>query len=124
MKKNKAITYDHTGDVSGLWTIDGKKARDEFGDSRYWEGVDKIVDIYKDMHPVDYDAAIRENVDIRLGNHNQYGSNKAKSTRIALNLPYGLYLVLVEYDSRMFRDKKKRETFMKRFNALRACDTV
>lgn len=124
MAKEKAIKYDKGGDVEGMWLIDGKKAREEFGNTKYWQGVDKIIEIYKDLHPNEYEAAVLENVDTRLGNHNEFGSNKAKSTRLAINIPHNLYLVLVDYDPRMFRDKKTRENFMRRFNALRACDTV
>ena len=124
MKKDKAITYDHTGDISGMWTIDGKKAREEFGDSRYWEGVDEIVRLFKELHPAEYDATITATVKERLNNNNEYGSNKGNSFRKALEIPHGLYLALTDYDQRIFRNKKTRTEFMKRFNELRACDTV
>lgn len=124
MKKNKAIVYDKQGQIDGLWTIDGKKARQEFGNSRFWEGVDEIVRLYKEINPAEWDANLRMNVDTRLNNNNEFGGNKGGSFRLALNIPHGLYLALTDYEPRIFRDKTKRTAFMKRFNELRACDTV
>lgn len=124
MKKEKAFVNHANGDLAGLWTIDGKKCRDEFGESRFWEGVDEIIRLYQELHPNEYDTAVTENVETRLDNKNKFGSNTSGSTRIALNLPYRLYLTLIDYEPRIFRDKKKRQAFMKRYNALRACDAV
>lgn len=124
MKKDKAIVYDQTGDVAGLWTIDGKKAREEFGNARYWEGVDEIVRLYKEINAAEFEAVMLDNVNKRLENYNEFGSNKSKSFRQVLDIPYGLYLVLVDYDPRIFRDKKTRTNFMRRFNELRSCDTI
>ena len=123
-KQNKAEVYNDTGDLQGLWTIDGKKARGEFGDARFWEGVERIVTLYKEINPADFQAAVDHNAATKLDNINEFGSNKSKSFRQALQLPHGLYVALIDYEPRMFREKKKREEFMKRFEGLRSCNKI
>lgn len=120
----EAHKYDAQGNLEGLYTIDGKKARQTFGSSRFWEGVDEIVRLYKQINPSEFDLAQYENMNVKLNNKNEYGSNESKSFRMVLQLPHGLYLALTDYEQRIFRDKKMRETFMKRYPSLRSCETV
>lgn len=123
-QKNKAEVLDTSGDLRGLWTIDGAKAREVYGNKRFWEGVSELVRLYSEIHAGDYLAAVEENTETKLNNHNQYGSNESKTVRHSLSIPYGLYLILTDYEPNFFKQKKKREEFMRRFPTLRACDTV
>lgn len=116
--------YDEHGNLEGLWTIDGHKVRETFGISRFWEGVDEIVRLYKEINPSEFDLALYENTKTKLENHKDTGGNKSGSFRQALQVPYGLYLVLIDYEPRIFRDKKTRENFMKRYPALRSVEVV
>ena len=121
---NESHVYSNAGELQGLYTIDGAEARRKFGNNKFWEGVDEIVKLYKEINPSEFKAAIIENTNIKYDNKNKHGSNDSKSMRQALNLPYGLYLALTDYEVTLFRNKKTREAFMKRFPALRSCESV
>lgn len=121
---SESHVYDAKGDLQGLYTIDGAEARRVFGNKRFWQGVEEIVRLYKQINPGEMQAAVIENTNIKFDNNNQYGSTKANTYRQALNLPYGLYLALIDYEPTMFRNKKTREKFMKNYPALRSCETV
>lgn len=122
--QDKAQVFDTKGNLQGLWTIDGTKARQEFGDSRFWEGVDELVRLYREINPAEMDRADYENLDKKLNNKKDTGSSESGSMREAINIPHGLYLVLTDYEPRIFRDKKMRHAFMKRYPALRSVEKV
>lgn len=128
-KKSKIIgqeshVYKDNGDLAGLWTIDGAKARQQFGYDRFWEGMDEIIRLYRQINPGEMDRADYENLDKKLKAKNELGSNDSGSFREAINIPYGLYLVLIDYEPMIFRDKKYRTAFMKRYKNLRSCEKV
>lgn len=116
--------YKKDGELAGLYTIDGAEARRVFGNKKFWEGVDEMVRLYTKLHPNEMKTATVENNQIKFENKNRHGSNDSKSMRQALNIPYGLYLVLIDYEVTLFRNKKTRTAFMKRYPHLRACETV
>lgn len=116
--------YNEDGDLQGLFLIDGVEARKVYGNKRFWEGVDEIVRLYTELNPNEMQGAVVENASIRTNNLNRFGGNESKSMRQALNIPYGLYLPLLDYEKTLFRNKKTREAFMKRYPHLRSCDTV
>lgn len=116
--------YDAKGNLEGLYTIDGAKARSEFGDRKFWEGVDECIRLYRQLNPSEMDVADYENLDKKLNAHTATRSNASGSTREAINIPYGLYLVLLDYEPQMFRDKKMRQSFMRRYPTLRSCEVV
>lgn len=116
--------YDSTGNLEGLWTIDGKKVRAAFGDRKFWEGIDEIIRLYKELNPTEMAATQIENTNIKFTNQNATGSSDSGSTRHALNIPYGLYLVLIDYEPTLIRNKKTRISFMKRYPVFNACQTV
>jgi len=127
-KKNKEVgkeshVYNDKGDLEGLWTIDGHKARQEFGDRRFWEGVDSIVRLYREINPNEMAVSDYENMDKKLNKGGTGGSDKG-AFREAINLPHGLYLALIDYEPRIFRDKKMRTAFMKRYEFLRSVEVV
>lgn len=128
-KKTKELgkeshVYDKGGNLEGLWTIDGAKAREEFGNKQFWQGVDQILRLYREINPNEMDRADYENIDKKLNNKTATGASKTGSMREAINIPYGLYLVLIDYEPRIFRDKKMRHSFMKRYPALRSIEVV
>ena len=116
--------YNSAGELQGLYTIDGKEVRRVFGNSKFWSGVDEIVRLYTKINPGEMQYATVENNNIKFENTNALGTNKSGSMRQALNLPHGLYLALVDFEPTLFRNKKTREKFMKRFPTLRTCETV
>lgn len=116
--------YNANGELEGLYTIDGAKARQEFGDKRFWEGIDEIVRLYTRINPSEMNYAAVENTTIRNQSKNEFNSNDSGSFREALNIPHGLYLALTDYERTLFRSKKTRREFMRRFPALRSCETV
>lgn len=116
--------YDSKGNLDGLWTIDGKKARQVHGDSRFWEGMDELVRLYREINPGEMAAADYDNMDRKLNTNTRTGASKSGSFREALNLPYGLYLVLTDYEPNIFKDKKLRTSFMKRYSSLRSVEVV
>lgn len=129
MAKSKKIgeeshVYDLQGNLQGLWTIDGRKARQEFGNQRFWEGMDELIRLYGEINPLEMKAAYNENLNTKLNNKSKTGGGKTKTMREALNLPHGLYLVLIDYEPRIFRDKKLRTAFMKRYKNLRSVEEV
>jgi len=116
--------YHKDGELAGLYTIDGVEARRVFGNKKFWEGVDELIKLYTQLHPMEMKTASIENAQIKFDNKNKHGSNESKSMRQALNIPYGLYLVLIDYEPTLLRNKKTRTAFMKRYPHLRACETV
>lgn len=129
MKKVKQAGYEHVtlkqdGEVAGVYTIDGHKVREVFGVKRYWEGVDEIIRLYKEINPNEIAVMEVHNQLERDSKNNEFGSNKAGAVRHALSLPYNLLLVLKDYDKDIIQDKKKRQTLMKRHPILRTCQTV
>lgn len=116
--------YNAQGDLDGLWLIDGAKARQEYGNSKFWEGMDEVIRLYREINPNEMDRADYENIDKKLKNTKKTGASKTGSMREAINIPYGLYLVLIDYEPRIFRDKKLRTAFMKRYSALRSVEVV
>ena len=116
--------YDELGQLEGLWTIDGHKVRNTFGARKYWEGIDEIVRLYRQINPTEMAVTKIENDTQKTDNKNDFGSNDTKVFRHALNIPHGLYYTLIDYDPQLFRNKKTRTAFMKRFPDLRSCITV
>lgn len=112
------------GELAGLFTIDGFKAREEFGNARFWEGVTEMIRLYTEINPNEMKMALIENQTIIADNKDKFGGNESRSMRQALNLPYGLYLALIDYERTLFRNKKTRTAFMKRYPALRSCSVV
>lgn len=128
-KKSKAVgseshVYKEDGQLDGLYTIDGAKARQEFGQSRFWQGVDEIVRLYREINPNEMAAADYDNMDRKLNNNKSTGANDSGSFREVLKLPAGLYYTLIDYEPKIFRDKKTRHQFMKRYPALRSVEVV
>lgn len=128
-KKVKQAGHEHVnlhdnGDIAGLWLIDGHKVREHFGAKKYWQGVDEIIRLYTEIHPNEMQVMGVHNQLERNDAKNQYASNQEGSVRHALSMPYQLYLVLVDYDPQIIKDKKKRAALMKRHPNLRACQTV
>lgn len=121
---SESHVYNKAGELEGLYLIDGKAARQAFGDSKFWEGVEEVVRLYTQINPGEIQAAIIENTNIRFENNNKFGSDSAGVFRQALNLPYGLHLALTDYEPTLFRNKKTRQAFMKRYPKLRSCETV
>lgn len=121
---SESHVYDKHGNLEGLYTIDGKKVRQVYGEKRFWDGVDEIIRLYKQLNPSEFQYAIIENTHIRKDNKNQFGGNESGSFRQALNLPFGLYLVLTDFEQTLFRNKKTRTEFMKRYPVLRSCEVV
>lgn len=125
----KAVGYEHikvgdSGDLEGLWLIDGHKVREHFGDRKYWQGVDEIIRRYTEINPLEMATAKAENDAVKKENRNSFGSNNSGSFRHALNLPYGLLLVLKDFDKDIIQDKKKRQSLMKLYPNLCACEIV
>ena len=116
--------YHDNGELAGLYTIDGAEARKVFGNKKFWEGVDECIRLHTQLHPVEMKYATVENSIIRDTNNNEFASNDSSSMRQALNIPHGLYLVLIDYEIRLFRDKKMRTAFMRRYPMLRTCNKV
>lgn len=128
-KKSKVVgeeshVYDEHGNLEGLYTIDGKEVRRVFGDRKFWEGVDEIVRLYTQINPTEMAVVTAENYQTRQDNKNDFGSDKHNVYRHALSIPHGLYLALIDFEQTLFRNKKTRERFMKRYPNLRSCNTV
>ena len=116
--------YNTKGELEGLYTIDGAEARRVFGDKKFWQGTDEIIRLYQQINPSEYQYTVAENSLTKQDNKNSFGSNKDNTFRQALSIPYGLYLALIDYEPTIFRDKKKRTNFMKRYPLLRTCEKV
>lgn len=128
-KKVTKSGYEHiklkdSGDIDGLWLIDGHKVRDVFGAKRYWEGIDEIMRLYKEIHPNEWQDMVIHNQLEKDDSKNATGSNQSGAVRHALSVPYPLYLVLHDYDDQIIKDKNKRHLLMKRYPVIRACQTV
>ena len=128
-KKGKAVgeeshVYNKHGHLEGLYTIDGNKARQEFGDRRFWQGLDEVIRLYREINPSEMAAADYDNIDRKLNNKKATGASEKGAFREAINIPYGLYLVLIDYEPQLFRDKKMRTNFMKRYPSLRSVEVV
>ena len=128
-KRSKEIgkeshVYKDDGELAGLYTIDGFKVREAFGNKKFWQGADEIVRLYTQLNPNEMQVAATENAATKAGNFNDLGTNDSKSMRQALNIPYALYLVLIDYELTLLRNKKTRSAFMKRYPMLRTCNQV
>lgn len=106
---------DGAGNLKGLFTLSGSKAKELYGTRRYWEGVDHIVRDYARLHPQEVTEQRIENTLTKENNFNEFASNQSGSFRQALEIPVGLYNVLWEYDDQMFNNKKTLHEFMKRY---------
>ena len=124
MSFDEGHIYNVKGELEGLFTVDGKEARRVFGNKRFWEGVTEVISKYSEINPSEMKYAQLENQATRVDNINKFGSNESGSFRHVLNIPYGLYLALIDYEPRLFRDKKTRTEFMKRYPQLRTCEQV
>ena len=116
--------YNAKGELEGLYTIDGAEARKVFGNKKFWQGVDEIIRLYQKINPSEYQYTVTENAITKHDNKNSFGSNSDNTFRQALSIPYGLYLALIDYEPTIFRDKKMRTSFMKRYPLLRTCEKV
>lgn len=128
-KKSKVVgseshVYNDNGSLAGLYTIDGVKARQEFGNSRFWEGMDEMIRLYREINPGEMEVSDYENMDRKVNAKRSTGANESGSNREAINIPHGLYLVLTDYEPNIFKDKKLRTSFMKRYSFLRSCEVV
>jgi len=121
---NEGHRYNADGELEGLYTVDGKKAREVHGNSNFWEGVKEVIRYYTEINPSEMKYCTLENSIQRETNKNETGGNDSGSMRQALSLPHGLHLALTDYEPRLFRDKKMRTEFMKRFPHLRTCNKV
>jgi hypothetical protein len=118
------INFDQYGNVLGLYTIDAVKAREHYGKSRYWEGVDDLVRTYSRINLGEIAAVVKENTDVKQSAFNRFTSNNAGNFRQALTLPQGLYNLLETYDPTFFTNKKMLHEFMRLYPQLRACETL
>jgi len=115
---------DDKGNLKGLYSLSGEKARNLHGAKNYWEGVDQIIREYAQVHPQEIKEQRIENQLTKDNNFNEYGSNQSGSFRQALELPVGLYNVLWEYDDQIFNNKKTLHTFMKRYPIFTTAKTL
>lgn len=117
------LKFDDKGHLLGLYTISGEKARELYGESRFWEGVEHIVQDYMRVNPGEINFTREENKTYRQQNNNEFGSNQTGSFRHALSLPAGLFNSLIEYEPKFFSEKKYIHKFMKLYPVFRACET-
>lgn len=124
----KPIGSEHlrfeNGVFKGLYTISAQKAREVYGESRLWEGVEHIIQDYTRVHPEEMAEQYIYNDITRTTNLNKYGSADSKAYRHALELPIGLHQVLGEYHPALFTDRAKLNKFMKKYPRLCACSSV
>lgn len=118
------LVFDDNGKFKGLYSLSGAKAREIYGASRYWEGVDHILREYAQVHPGEIQEQRIENQLTKDNNFNQYASNESGSFRQALEVPVGLFTVLTEYDEQMFNNKKTLHEFMKRYPLFTTAKTI
>lgn len=122
---SKPIGQEHwkveDGVFKGLYTISAQKAKDYYGLGRLWEGVDHIIKDYIKIHPEEMREQVLSNSLTKLGNHNKYGADLAKTYRHAMEIPIGLHNVLSEYHPELFTDRAKLNKLMKKYPALCAC---
>jgi len=121
---NESHVYHDDGQLAGLYTIDGVEVRRVFGNKKFWQGVDEIIRLYREINPNEMKYAQVENESIKADNKNKFAGNESGSMRQALNLPYSLYLTLIDFEPTLFRNKKTRTKFMKRYPLLRTCKVV
>lgn len=111
-------------DIAGLYTIDGFEVRRVFGNKRFWEGMDEIMRLYKELHPHEIDVVSVDNAIQKDKNMNQYGSTQEGVHRLALQIPIGLLNIMKDYEPTIIKDNKLRHAVMKRYPFLRGCHTV
>lgn len=109
------------GTFIGLYTIDPQKARKQYG---FWEGITEIVREYSRLHPEEMRTIAHHNELTKRTNKDEFGANTAMTLRHCLSLPFGLLNFLEEYEPTLFANKKTRHEFMRRFPALRSCQSV
>ena len=121
MKQKVNHMVFENNDLAGLWTIDVDKIKKHNKD--YWKCVDIIIEMYCDLHPDEMTYLKVANATER-DETNTHGANKSGSMRQAISLPISLLYTLKDFDNRIFSDKKKLHTFMKRYPALRTRNEV
>lgn len=109
------------GRFKGLFTISGTKAREMYGTSKLWEGVEHIIRDYMHVHPEEMKEQIASNDLTKRNNFNKYGSDTTNAYRHAMEIPIGLHTVLNEYHPELFTDRTKLNKLMKKYPALCAC---
>lgn len=109
------------GVLLGLHTVNAEAAKERY---TYWEGVDEIIRAYARIRPGEMAAIVADNRLQQSQNWSATGSNKSGTQRQTVGLPFGLMLVLDEYDPELLTDKKKLHEFMRLFPGLRTCRTV
>lgn len=116
--------FDDKGNFVGLYTISAEKAREMYGDSRWFDGVRHIIKDYYRVHPGELNFQAMQNDLTKSTNFNKYGATKDSGYRHALEIPAGLHAVLSEYHPELFTDRAKLHRLMKEFPALAACSVV
>jgi hypothetical protein len=126
MKKDKqSLGHEHlvtsNGALLGLYTVNALAAQEQY---EYWEGVEEIIKAYTRIRPGEMAAVIADNRLQQSQNFYATGRNKSGTQRQTVGLPFGLTLVLDEYDPELLTNKRKLHEFMRLFPGLRTCKTV
>lgn len=121
----KPIGSEHfkfeNGVFKGLYTISAQKAKEHYGISKLWEGVDHIISDYMRVHPEEMKEQIIYNQTTKTNNFNKFGSDANNAYRHAMEMPIGLHNTLSEYHPELFTDRTKLNKLMKKYPALCAC---
>lgn len=111
---------DEHGLLLGLHKVDAEAAHQY----EFWEGVDMIIKAYTRINPGEMAAILADNKLQRDQNASATGSNQSKTQRSTISLPFGLMLVLEEYEPEIFTNKKMLYEFMRLFPGLRTCHKI
>ena len=106
---------DKKGNLKGLYSLSGTKAQEIYGKRDIWKAVDEIIRQYAMVHPNEIKEQRVENMLTKQNNFNDFASTESGSFRQALEIPVGLFNILVEYENTLFTNKKTLHTFMKRY---------